>query len=106
MCKNDYECCIDNCQEGEGDCDNDSQCAGKVFFKNECIGLSKMKGAKFRELSSNFPKLADWLCMGWPFVPGSPWSGIFKQGDIYFAQACTDMTSKTKNRLCDHHISI
>ena len=22
--------------------------------------------AKFRELSFNFPKLADWLCIGWP----------------------------------------
>ena len=29
-------------------------------------GSSKRNGAKFRELSLNFPKLADWLCMGWP----------------------------------------
>ena len=28
--------------------------------------LSKRSGTKFRELSLNFPKLADWLCMGWP----------------------------------------
>ena len=25
-----------------------------------CTGLSKTNGAKFRELSQNFPKLADW----------------------------------------------
>ena len=27
--------------------------------------LCKIIPAKFRELSLNFPKLADWLCMGW-----------------------------------------
>ena len=27
-------------------------------------GVSKRNGAKFRELSFNFPKLAAWLCMG------------------------------------------
>ena len=26
---------------------------------------SEKKGAKLSELSLNFPKLADWLCMGW-----------------------------------------
>ena len=26
----------------------------------------KIITAKFRELILNFPKLADWLCMGWP----------------------------------------
>ena len=31
-----------------------------------CTGLSKRNCAKFRELSLIFPKLADWLCMGWP----------------------------------------
>ena len=29
-------------------------------------GLSKINGVKFRELSLNFPKLADWLSMGRP----------------------------------------
>ena len=32
----------------------------------ESTGLSKRIGAKFREFSLNFPKLSDWLCMGWP----------------------------------------
>ena len=32
-----------------------------------CAGLCKRNGTKFRELSSNFPKLGDWLCMSWPF---------------------------------------
>ena len=35
------------------------------FLASLCTGLCKRNGAKFRELSSNFPKLADWLCMGW-----------------------------------------
>ena len=26
------------------------------------FGLSKINGAKFRELSLDFPKLVDWLC--------------------------------------------
>ena len=30
-----------------------------------CTGLSKRNGAKLRELSLNFPKLADWLYIGW-----------------------------------------
>ena len=33
--------------------------------------LSKTYCAKFRELSLNFPKLADWLCMGRPSCPAA-----------------------------------
>ena len=36
------------------------------FAENINTGLSKRNGAKFSGLSLNFPKLADWLCMGWP----------------------------------------
>ena len=32
-------------------------------FEKECTGLSKSNSAKFSELSINFPKLADWLCI-------------------------------------------
>ena len=32
----------------------------------QSTGLSKRNGAKLRELSLNFSKLADWLCIGWP----------------------------------------
>ena len=35
-------------------------------FIGETSGLSKRNAAKFRELCSNFLKLAEWLWMGWP----------------------------------------
>ena len=40
----------------------------KISFRRTPIGLSKRNEAKFREFSLNFPKLADWLCMGWPSI--------------------------------------
>ena len=43
-----------------------------IFF----TGYSKRIGAKFRELSSNFLKLADWLCMGWPICLAAKFFGI------------------------------
>ena len=38
----------------------------RPYFCWGITGLSSRNGAKFRELSLNFPRLADWLCMGWP----------------------------------------
>ena len=51
-------------------------------------GLSKRNGAKLRELTSNFPKLADWLCMSWP----SCWlhrGGKFQTCRNNFSHLCT-----------------
>ena len=51
----------------------------RLFFKIQCIplvstGLSKRDGAKFSELGLDFPKLADWLCMGRPsFLAAIRW---------------------------------
>ena len=36
-----------------------------------CTEFSKRNGAKFGKLSMNFPKMADWLCMGWPSCPAA-----------------------------------
>ena len=37
-----------------------------MFLPLIITGLSKINGTKLWELGLNFPKLADWLCMGWP----------------------------------------
>ena len=47
-----------------------------------CTGLSKRNGAKLRELSYNFPKLADWAVHGRPHCVAAVGAGIFKQGTI------------------------
>ena len=36
-----------------------------------CTEFSKRNGAKFGKLSMNFPKMADWLWMGWPSCPAA-----------------------------------
>ena len=43
-------------------------------------GLSKRNGAKLRELSYNFPKLADMAVHGRPHRVAAVGAGIFKQG--------------------------
>ena len=51
------------------------------FVNSDNTGLSKRKGAKFRELSSNFPKLVDWLSVhGLANLPGSQWAEILSRG--------------------------
>ena len=54
-------------------------------------GLSKRNGAKFRELSQNFPKLADWFVHWQVNLPGCTVGGNFQKGDISFAQPCTSV---------------
>ena len=34
--------------------------------------VEQKKAAKLSEFSLNFPKLADWLCMGWPVFQAAP----------------------------------
>ena len=51
-------------------------------------GLSKRNDARFRELSSNFPKLADWLCIGWPSCLGALGREFSNRGDNYFLLPC------------------
>ena len=45
-------------------------------------GLSKRNGAKFREFSRNFPKLADWAVYGRSLFLAALGARIFKQGTI------------------------
>ena len=56
---------------------------GQVYYVGtiQATELSNRNDAKFRELSLNFPKLADWLAK----LPGSTGAGIFKQRDFSFA---------------------
>ena len=53
-----------------------------------CTGLSKRNGAKLRELSQNFPKLADWAVHWQVTLLGSTGGGNFQTGDISFARPC------------------
>ena len=45
-------------------------------------------GAKFRELTQNFLKLADWAVHWQITLPGSTEGGNFQTGKISFAQPC------------------
>ena len=52
-------------------------------------GLSKINGAKFIELSQNFPILADWAVHLQVKLLGRTGGGNFQTGNISFAQPCT-----------------
>ena len=52
------------------------------FFLTICTGLSKRNGAKLRELSDNFPKLADWAVHGRSLCLATLVAGVLKQGTI------------------------
>ena len=54
---------------------------------NRTTGLSKRNGAKIRELSLNFPSLADWLCNSRPRCRAALGRN-FQRGAISFAPPC------------------
>ena len=49
-------------------------------FGKQCTGLSEKKAAKLSEFSLNFPKLADWLCMGWSVCQAGAKAGNSNRG--------------------------
>ena len=49
--------------------------------------VSEKKAAKLSEFSLNFPKLADWLCMGCSVCQAAAKAGNSNRGD-FFAPAC------------------
>ena len=51
-----------------------------------CTGWSEKKGAKLSELSWNFPKLADWLCMGWSVCQAAAKAGNSNRGNFFLHQ--------------------
>ena len=51
-----------------------------LFCYHHCSWLSKRNSAKFRELTKNFPKLADWAVHWQVTLPGCMGSGIFGHG--------------------------
>ena len=51
-------------------------------MQNGSTGLSKRNGAKFREFSRNFPKLADWAVHGRSLCLAALGAGILKQGTV------------------------
>ena len=46
-------------------------------------GLSEKKAAKLSEFSLNFPKLADWLCMGWSVCQAAAKAGNSNRGNFF-----------------------
>ena len=50
-------------------------------------GWSEKKPAKLSELSLNFPKLADWLCMGWSVCQAAAKAGNSNRGKVFLHQA-------------------
>ena len=50
-------------------------------------GWSGKKAAKLSELSLNFPKLADWLCMGWSVCQAAAKAGNSNRGKVFLHQA-------------------
>ena len=60
-----------------------------LLYIHQCVWhttLSKRNGAKFRELSLNFPRLA---VHGLAKLPGSTGAGVVKLGGFSFARPCT-----------------
>ena len=53
----------------------------------QSTGLSKRNDAKFRELSQNFPKFADWAVHGRSLCRAAVGARIFKQGTIILHKA-------------------
>ena len=49
--------------------------------------VKRKKAAKLREFSLNFPKLADWLCMGWSVCQAAAKDGNSNRGNFF----CTRM---------------
>ena len=45
-----------------------------------CTGLSEKKAAKLSEFGLDFPKLADWLCMGWSVCQAAAKAGNSNRG--------------------------
>ena len=52
------------------------------------FSMSNRNGAKFRELSQTFPKLADWAVHWQVTLPGCTGDGHFQTVDNFFAQPC------------------
>ena len=50
-------------------------------------GWSEKKPAKLSELSLNFPKLADWLCMGWSVCQAAAKARNSNRGKVFLHQA-------------------
>ena len=49
--------------------------------------VEQKKPAKLSELSLNFPKLADWLCMGWSVCQAAAKAGNSNRGKVFLHQA-------------------
>ena len=60
-------------------------------------GLSKRNGAKFGELSQNFPKLADGDVHREATLVGRTWGGNFKTGDISFHNPVLQLLTSIRN---------
>ena len=48
--------------------------------------VERKKAAKLSELSLNFPKLADWLCMGWSVCQAAAKAGNSNRGKVFLHQ--------------------
>ena len=53
-------------------------------FHSSSPGMSPRNGNKFRELSLNFSKLADWLCISWQNLGGN----IQTEGHLFYTLLC------------------
>ena len=58
-------------------------------------GWSEKNPAKLSELSLNFPKLADWLCMGWSVCQAAAKAGNSNRGNFF----CTGLYKASQNYL-------
>ena len=57
-----------------------------IPFLYSTTGWSEKKPAKLSEFSLNFPKLADWLCMGWSVCQAAAKEGNSNRGKSFLHQ--------------------